>query len=146
MKLLSHNRISTYGPYRVCMDKDVDVKLCVCNDLKDPRPQQTIEDVVGKHSKVTSIQRCLYGIRRTYNDGQNEALVKVFEIANVCRNEEFTVKFEATSESFLFTTKTPITVKLAPQTARFIASARTIGNVKNSALNIIWKVEQSKSA
>ena len=128
------------------MDKDVDVKLCVCNDLKDPRPQQTIEDVVGKHSKITNIKRCLYGIRRTYNDGQNKALVEVFEIANVCTNEEFTVTFEAISKNFLFTTKLPITMKLASQTARFIASARTIGNVENSKLNIIWRVEQSKSA
>ena len=146
MRLLSQNRISRYGHYIVCADKDVDVKLCVCNNHKDPRPQRTIQDVFGKHSNVTNIQPCLYGIRRSYKDVKNEALVEVFEIANVCRNEEFTVKFEATSKNFLFSTQIPVTVKLTTQTAHFIATARTIGNVQNSALDIVWTVEQEKSA
>jgi hypothetical protein len=68
-------------------------------------------------------------------------LVKVYEIANLCRNEEFTVTFEASGENIILSTRTPIIVKLPPQTAKFIATARTIGNIK-----IIWHVEAKKSA
>ena len=144
MTLLSHNRISTYGPYRKCMDKKADVKLCVCNNPKDPQPQTTIEDVVGKHSDVQTIQRCLYAINRTYSDSQNKPLVKVFEVANICTKEEFIVKFEASGENIIFSNKPPITVKLPPQTAQFLATARI--KAKNSKLNIAWHIEKKKSS
>ena len=147
MSLLSQNRISTYGPYRTCMDKNTDVKLCVCNNPKDPQPQTAIEDVVGKRSEVQNISRCLYAIHRTYNDSRNEPLVKVFEVANICEKQEFTVKFEAKGENVIFSTMPPITVKLLPQTAHFIATARITGNIKKtSKLNIVWHIEEKKSS
>ena len=146
MSLLSHNRISSYGPYRTCMDKDADVKLCVCNNPKDPQSQTAIEDVVGKRSQVRNINRCLYAINRTYNDSRNEPLVKVFEVANICKREEFTIKFDANGENIIFSTEPPITVKLPPQTAHFIATARITGNIKKSKLNIVWHVEEKKSS
>ena len=146
MSLISHNRMSTYGPYRKCMDKDVDVKLCVCNDPKNPQPQSSIKSVFGKHSEIWKIQQCLYEIRRTYNNRKNERLVTVYEIANICRNREFSVKFGVSGENIMLSTKTPITVKLPPQTAQFIATVRTIGNIRDSKQHITWHTEETKSA
>ena len=146
MTLLSHNRISTYGRYRTCMDKNADVKLCVCNDPKDPQPQTTLEDVVGKHSEIRLIQRCLYEIRRTYNDSRNKALISVYEVANICKQGEFTVTFKADGKNVTFSTKPPITVKLPPQTAQFLATARIIGEIRTSKLNVVWHIEEKKSA
>ena len=142
MKLLSHNRLSTYGHYRECMDKNVDVKVCVCNNPEDPKPQTTVEEVVGKHSEVTKMQQCLYKVRRSYDDTQNELLVQVFEVFNVCRDQEFSVTFEADDDkSTILSTRTPITVRLPPQTAQFIATTRTKGKDRTTTLNIKWRLE-----
>ncbi|XP_028400550.1 uncharacterized protein LOC114523731 [Dendronephthya gigantea] len=146
MSLVSKNRVSTYGPYRTCKDESVDVKTCICNDPKDPKPPTALEDVVGKNSKITKLDRCLYKILRTYNGSKNEPLVKVYELVNVCRDEEFKVTLDVLPGKAIFSTKTPISVTLRPQTIQFVASARIIGKTKSDETNIIWNVESKKSA
>ena len=146
MSLVSKNRVSTYGSYRTCVDEGVDVKICICNNPKDPKPPTSVQEVVGENSKITKLDRCLYKILRTYNGTQNEPLVKVYEITNICRSEEFKVTFEVSPGKAILSTKTPISVKLRPQTIQFVATARIIGNIKEAEPTIIWHIESNKSA
>jgi len=106
MKLLNFDRISKYGPYRACADQGIDMRLCVCDLIKDNKPIETkITDLVAKEIgfdyprlvdtvdvsiiKDSRLSHCVYLRKISYPEvtsNDKESLYSItYEVANVCR-------------------------------------------------------------
>ncbi|XP_064608073.1 uncharacterized protein LOC135472482 isoform X2 [Liolophura sinensis] len=120
ISILSYERISTYGIYRKCADKSIDVKLCICS-LSDPHSKvhppslsSLQQPVFYTETAVSKIEReepvaCLYLLRREYLSGVN------FEVANVCQDRTFTFTFDLkTINTVSSVTAWPLSLSLSP--------------------------------
>ncbi|XP_066928881.1 uncharacterized protein [Clytia hemisphaerica] len=141
MKLLNFDRISKYGPYRACVDQEVDVRLCVC-DIQKVTPVRNIEDVVAYEIgfsfprliepvdisivKNSRISRCLYLRKISYPEVTSESKTSLYsityEVANVCKTKVKAI-LNIELDNLKSSTAGPFEVKLAPFTTKFLVTA-----------------------
>ena len=122
MQLLSFDRVTKYGPYRVCADEGIDVRLCVCDmvdtkQIKHGAPSLTafvFNELLPVESKLASsdvnilhtqsISPCLYfrttslldkTDRRT-NENSVNIFSSTYEVANQC---SYTLKLRVVFEA-----------------------------------------------
>lgn len=104
MKMLSFDRVSKYGPYRVCGDKGIDMRLCVCDmtEIKEntiPIETFVLNELSPKRSLLApsnvdiehkhKISTCLYfkTISIPELSEANSIFSRSYEVANVCKSD-----------------------------------------------------------
>lgn len=134
MKLLHFDRLTMFGPYSACADKNIDVKLCVCSRRKQAKKKMSkriLEKLMEKKtsyfvdSKVTfetiDEEGCLTLIKRIH--GNKDAYA--YELANTCMDQSYTVVLEMNDIYNIKVSRDgPIETKVAPGSVRFVFSAR----------------------
>lgn len=134
MQLLHYDRLSMFGPYSACADKDINIKLCICsrrNQTSKNISKRTLEDLMVKKtsyfvdSKVTFItideEGCLTLIERIYGNIE----VHAYELANTCMDQSYTVVLEMSDMYNIKVSRDgPIETNVAPGSVKFVFSAR----------------------
>ena len=142
MKLLNYDRISKYGPYRVCADKDVNPRLCVCDKLKSRDRHENINDLVAREIgseypklsetadisivKNSRVSTCLYLRKISYPEVKSESKTSLYsityEVANVCP-VQVNIKLEFEVENLKPSTKAPYEHTVEPYSVKYIVTA-----------------------
>ena len=142
MKLLNFDRISKYGPYRACADKDINPRLCVCDKLKSKDRHERISDLVTREIgseyprlsetadvsvvKNSRISTCLYLRKISYPEVKSESKTSLYsityEVANVCPTQvQVNLEFEV--ENLKPSTKGPYEHTVEPYSVKYIVTA-----------------------
>ena len=142
MKLLNFDRISKYGPYRTCADKDINPRLCVCDKLKSKDRHERISDLVTREIgseyprlsetadvsivKNSRISTCLYLRKISYPEVKSESKTSLYsityEVANVCPTQvQVNLEFEV--ENLKPSTKGPYEHTVEPYSVKYIVTA-----------------------
>ena len=133
LTLLSYDRISMFGKYKVCADPGVDPRLCVCTERKGGPPATgtdrltaaLMQDVLtpfGRPPKIKSIGSvgCLFLIERAYNrKGDSFA----YEIGNFCDGGNFAVLIKVESENVKLSREVPFKINISHGRLIFVFAA-----------------------
>ena len=146
MKLLNFDRISKYGPYRACADKDIDARLCVCDmtqtkqgrhfqeeriqDLiareigtEYPRLSETVDVSIVKNSRIS---HCLYLRKIAYPEVTSESKTSLYsityEVANAC-SVQLRVHLKITADNMKTSTAGPYDVTVEPYSIKYLLTA-----------------------
>jgi hypothetical protein len=125
-------RVSIYGKYEACADRNVDIKLCACAKNKthaSARTHSGLRELLSREhfGLKTSVRflssRCLlFGERTLKTKAINKMQSRVvsFEIANQCRKRSFKLKLGGTSRRSLISRKLPFTLVIKPRSIVFL--------------------------
>lgn len=125
-KLQSFERITMYNKFKGCVDKSVDIKLCICDrarGIATPTLLQRMRTTMfnSKQVKIEYLYtKCLFKVTRRYSDS-----TLAVELFNNCNGRTFHVKAEGYTEQVFMSSSLPFTVVLKPLVTRFLYSATT---------------------
>ncbi len=150
MKLLSFDRLSQYGIYRVCKDDNVDVRLCVCTleISQDEMNESTAFGTTLDIPKVVMLQpryqnipglltiehpdeeNCTFAIERVYSAVDSHGKVEPknlmavsLEVINICPNTRYEVYAGMKINNMKTSIKMPLTRMVRGQSIRFLVTA-----------------------
>lgn len=128
MKLIHYERLSPFGVYRVCADKGVNSKLCICSKTKRSlKKKEKLKNLLSKTSRhfqgvltIKSIASCLHLLQRVHGNGDTHA----YELANTCTDRSSVVMVTISNLSNMRTSRDgPIHVVVPPGSVVFVLSA-----------------------
>ncbi|XP_068685973.1 uncharacterized protein [Montipora foliosa] len=131
MVLVDFDRLTLFGKYRKCADVGVQLRLCICSESKDIiAPTRRLEKIpwkeyttfLSQNPKASNIgeSKCLFLIKRIHSEGQSIAI----EVANSCKEDDFSLEISATYENLRLSRKIPFTISIPAGSIKFAFSAR----------------------
>lgn len=130
MELVDFDRLTLYGKYRKCADVGVQLRLCICSESKDIAPTTRLEKIpwkeyttfLSQNPKASNVgeSKCLSLIKRIHSEGQSIAI----EVANSCKDDDFSLEISATYENLRLSRKLPFTISIPAGSIKFAFSAR----------------------
>lgn len=142
MTLLNFDRISKYGPYRSCGDKNIDMRLCVC-DIEHSKEKITIERYVLRElmhhpthteydlkvMKETKTSPCIFLRMLSYPEttsSDDSIFSASFEVSNMC-SSDLNVSLYLELDNMKYSTLQPLNCILSPYSTRYMGSViRTV--------------------
>lgn len=153
MKLLNYDRISKYGPYRACADKDIDMRLCVCDMGHSAKQDTSMEEILlrelmdhPKHTKYdltitkeTKTSACIFLRILSYPEttASDSIFSASYEVINIC-SYELNIMLYVKLDNMKSTSHQPLEKTLAPYSTTYL------GSVARSVPYWDSKVEASK--
>jgi len=162
MKLVQYTRFSEYGIYQSCVDKGVDLRLCICEQRTTKHNSTTNSPSVSRETFATtkepptpkwqhygnvfdSVTRademhenCLFILLREHKRGV------VIEAANSCSFVTYTIDLHLSLNNMQVSERTPIHKELGPGAIHFlIAVIQLDPNINWSwkyTVNFSWKL------
>ena len=146
VQLNTYIRQSLYSKFKFCVDKYVDIKLCVCEQrtkgiAESEKEMKTLigRPMFGATTELKDLNSgCLYLLTRRHKD-----IAIVYEVANICLDKTFRVTIGGSSNTMLISSELPVIVVAKPRTIHFVLSAvRYVMN--ESFFNMRYEVEVVK--
>ena len=164
MELIQYTRFSEYGIYQTCVDKGVDIRLCICKQ-RDPRhvtvtksflssvtPETTAttkEPLTPKWQHYGNVfdcvtraddmhENCLFILLREHDGGV------IFEAANSCSFVSYTIELQLSLSNMQVSERTPLHRKLGPGAINFLIAVIQLDPTVNWSwkytVNFSWKM------
>ena len=145
MTLLTYDRLTLFGKYKMCADDGVELKLCVCS-----RNASKISLAVESHKrwehfgqrpvfKNISNKPCLWLMIRRYSKANS------YEVANFCPGKSFRVKVDAEASNMKFSRQLPLTLDAKPGEVIFAFSVGKHLSYWDAEISITATVENESS-
>uniref|UniRef100_UPI00398E932E uncharacterized protein n=1 Tax=Pristiophorus japonicus TaxID=55135 RepID=UPI00398E932E len=115
MTLVGFDRMTPYSPYEGCADRDVDLRLCIC-DLENGHDASISywKNILNSSVSWTATNfslihaSCLYLIKRQYTSGI------VLAVVNACPHMQYDIKFDFLTINMYSSSVMPVNVTLWP--------------------------------
>ena len=159
MKLISFERVSTYGIYEQCADPHVELQLCVCNKRESFNAQKTgesavsdlklnkshpIYDIIGRSAEISNLNKCVLLIHRLQYGKKSQKKwpeLKVYGMANICDGRNITVHADALEAKNVFSSvELPLSVILQSRTLYFITVLKAEDHLLEPKLNLYIRI------
>lgn len=139
VKLIKYTRLSFYSKYKSCVDKQVDIQLCVCavhhSNRREKRGGSAVEDLIrarhfvdyGMRSTTRFLEsKCLMVairyLKRLVISKKQTRLMSI-EVANVCKDNTLRVKLGGIHKITRFSRPLPVSLVVKPRTIQFVLAA-----------------------
>ncbi|XP_022808588.1 uncharacterized protein LOC111345563 [Stylophora pistillata] len=145
---LSSVRVTMYNKFASCVDKSVDIKLCLCakEQTTDANKKEIFfqngipRKMFGSDTTVRDLDsNCLLFLRRNYG-----SFSFGLEVANVCPNRTYTFKLTGSMDQRIFSKSLPVGLELFPKTFHFLTSVYKYLSKVNDPLELKASVRVKK--